>query len=270
MTTQPTNYIAGFSYGKDSTRMLQSIKELGLPLTHIVTVDIYFDEDHLAYHDDFIEYRKYADAEIKKRYGLDVIHISSGKTFKGLFYKIKQKGKFVGENYGFPLSDRPYWCTSDLKREAITKFSKTLNGGTKWYIGYAIDEKNNGRQQRIKKCTDLTVFPLVMQGLTEQDCLTWCRENNLLAPTYDQGVNRDGCWFCNKQPLARLKWLHDTYPDKWQILKELQKDSPRVKYKESYTVDDLEKRFELEDKRLKEGLSITNRDFYKELKFILK
>ena len=67
------------------------------------------------------------------------------------------------------------WCNSDLKMSAIEKY-KTQLGESFWYIGYAIDEKKAERQEKIRNCTDLNMYPLVKMGLTERDCYEWCKK----------------------------------------------------------------------------------------------
>ena len=88
-------------------------------------------------------------------------------------------------------------------------------------------------------------------------CYDWCKENNLLAPTYKTSA-RDGCWFCPKQGLEQLRRLYHERPDLWALMIKWDSDSP-VTFKAGYTdkktgvfipghtVRDFDRRFALED-----------------------
>lgn len=223
------------------------VRELKLPLDEIVTVDVLFNDNKSAYYDEVEEFKQKADKIIKERYGIGVKHLHSEWTYESRFYKVRgnrAKEENRGKIYGFPII-RGAWCNSDLKMLAIEKYKRTIKDGF-WYVGYAIDEKRPERQQKIQNCNDLNMYPLVKAGLTEKDCYNWCKENDLLNPTYEK-FSRDGCWFCHYQTLDQLRDLRKKHPDEWQIMLRLDKDSPTTFRTNGVTLHDLEERFKNED-----------------------
>lgn len=57
-----------------------------------------------------------------------------------------------------------------------------------------------------------------------------------------------GCWFCPKQRMSQLKYIYETYPNLWNELKVIEKDSPNT-FKIKYTIEDLEKKFANNEKK---------------------
>lgn len=89
-------------------------------------------------------------------------------------------------------------------------------------------------------------MPLVDIGWTEADCRKWCEENDLLSPIYTTAT-RGGCWFCHNQSVGQLRLLRKNYPQLWQQLLRLDKDSPTTFKSDGHTVSDFDKRFFAED-----------------------
>lgn len=56
-----------------------------------------------------------------------------------------------------------------------------------------------------------------------------------------------GCWFCVKQNKSQLKNLYLNYPDKWNKLKEMEKDSHNT-FRPNHTLDELEDKFKKSEK----------------------
>lgn len=101
--------------------------------------------------------------------------------------------------------------------------------------------------------------------MTEKDCLEYC-----YARGYDwEGLydifGRVSCWCCPLQPLGELRILRKKFPKLWEKLLEWQTKTWR-KFKEDFTVQELEIRFQLEEEWLAEGKSIRNKVFFQELK----
>lgn len=71
-----------------------------------------------------------------------------------------------------------------------------------------------------------------------------CREAGLLSPIYEDSF-RGGCWFCPKQRLSQLEFLYKEYPELWNILKEMEKDSHNT-FKPNYSLIELEEKFKNE------------------------
>lgn len=110
------------------------------------------------------------------------------------------------------------------------------------YFGIAADEPI--RIERHRK--NGIIMPLVDIGWTEADCRKWCEENDLLSPTYTTAT-RGGCWFCHNQSVGQLRLLRRNYPNLWQHLLRLDKDSPTTFKSDGHTVHDYDARFQAED-----------------------
>lgn len=239
-------YVASISYGKDSLAMLEAIKILGLPLDRIVTADIWATDTIPADLPPMVEFKTKADRIIKERYGIEVEHFRSKKSYEEWFYTKLKKGKRMGEIYGFPYT-KGAWCVGRLKQDAI---NASCSKEDIQYIGIAADEQHRARNTGGNK-----IYPLVEIGWTEADCRKWCEENDLLSPIYISSA-RGGCWFCHNQSYSELRKLRRDYPEYWQILLKWDKDSWDT-FKIGRTVHDFDRRFQLED----EGLIDTSKPF---------
>lgn len=238
-------YILSLSYGKDSMACLGAIEKLNLPLDRIVSVEVWATKDVHGDLPEMIEFKSYADKIIKDRYGISVEHICAAeydmygnfirnKNFEDdVFYKIRKSGKRAGEFSGWPAIGYPA-CNAELKRPIFRMIGRK---GNVQYLGIAADEKNRHNQLGEKK-----VSPLVLAGWTENDCYNWCVENELLSPIYSISA-RGGCWFCQNQSIQQLRTLRNNYPDLWEIMLRLDKDSPNKFISDGRTIHDCEKRF---------------------------
>ncbi len=232
-------YIASLSYGKDSMYMLEVIKQNNLKLDRIIHVDVYATDDIPADLPEMVEFKKYADNKIKERYGIEVEHFRSSKTYEDCFYKkFTQRSKRCGEIYGFPYRQTP-WCNSSLKLSVLNQFNKK---DIIQYVGIASDEPK--RLQRLEGTNKIA--PLAMYNVTEAQCYSWCQRNGLLSPIYSH-TPRGGCWFCHNQRLTQLKYLRQHHKHLWELLLKWDKDSPVAFRSDKKTVHDLEEMFRKEE-----------------------
>ncbi|MDE6373389.1 MAG: hypothetical protein K2L72_02725, partial [Clostridia bacterium] len=81
-------YIASISYGKDSLAMLEVIKQNGLPLDRIVTVDVMATAKIPADLPPMVEFKAKDDEIIFEKYGITVEHITAPKSYEDYFYYI--------------------------------------------------------------------------------------------------------------------------------------------------------------------------------------
>lgn len=234
-------YVASLSYGKDSLAMLIKIKELGLPLDEVIFCEIMFDDKISGIHPKQLEFINEARKILKERFDINVIHLKAIKSYKEQFYTKKEKGKRVGQIYGFPVLIGA-WCNGRLKLQVIAKHFVALKKqyNVIQYIGIASDE-----EERIKQ-KDNVIYPLVDLGITEDMAKDICINNNLYSPLYNDDIHRDGCWFCNKASIKSLMDVYKNYPDYWKLLLELDNDSPYTFRANGETVHDLDKRFKKE------------------------
>ena len=246
-------YVAFCSYGKDSLAMIIKIKELNMPLDEVVHCDIRFDDESLSGETpEMREFIPKADKILKEKFGIKVKHIKSRWTFKKHFYRIKQKGKHIGDNYGFPYVVGA-WCNSRLKIEPMKKYLKKFKEPVIQYVGIAYDEPKRYERQKLKG----NICPLVDLKITEKDAMEICKKYDLLSPIY-QSSFRGGCWFCPKQSLSQLKWLYFNHKDLWDVLKAMEHDSHNT-FKPNLSLKDLELRFE---KCLQLKYNFSNVDYF--------
>ena len=228
-------YVASLSFGKDSMAMLIKIKELGLPLDEVIYVDIMFDDDTSGETPEMASFITKAEKILKEKFNIEVTHLR-GVTFKEQFYKVKQRGKHVGDNYGFPYTIGA-WCNDRLKMQPIKEYMRKQTDEVIQYVGIAYDEPE--RYERLNHETHIA--PLYDLKITEKEAMEICEKYDLLSPIYKTSF-RGGCWFCPKQRLSQLKWLYQEHNDLWNILKEMEKDSFNT-FKPNTTLKDLEERF---------------------------
>lgn len=241
-------YYASLSYGKDSLAMLEAIHRLGYPIDGIIHAEVWATDDIPAELPEMVEFKAKADKIIKERYGLDVEHRcalnddGSKKTFEQCFYRIPNRKKdgvncnLQGKVLGWPLL-KGRWCLRDLKLQ-VQKQSKS----TIYYVGIAADETERIKRESNKK----NILPLVEIGWSENDCMKWCEEHDLVSPIYTKS-NRGGCWFCPLQPSDSLRVLYHEYPDLWGLLLKWDKDSPAPFRTDMRSARDWDKRFRAED-----------------------
>ncbi len=139
------------------------------------------------------------------------------------------------------------WGTSD-KIRAIKEFKKTIDDKVTDYVGIAADEP-----QRFEKAKNEGKYlPLVEWGMTEQDCLKYCREKGY---SWDEGgvdlydiLDRVSCWCCRNKNIKELKSIYNYLPKYWGWLKGLEFRLNEPMKGEGKSLDELEKRFNNEDK----------------------
>lgn len=239
-------YILSLSYGKDSLACIGACEQLGWKIDRIVHVEVWATDTIEAEIPIKVEFKKKADKIIRDKWGIEVEHVyakdknGEKEHFEKVFYRKFNSGKKKGEIYGFPMTVGA-WCNDRLKIKALNQ-AKGLQKNAINYVGIAFDECERIERQKGKN----TLLPLVEIGWTEKDCMDWCIKNDLRSPTYDL-ANRDGCWFCPKQPVEQLRLLRSNHPDLWQLLLEWDLDSPCAFKPSGHTVHDYDRRFELED-----------------------
>lgn len=231
-------YIASCSFGKDSLAMLIKIKELGLPLDEVIYVDIRFDDDISGETPEMASFISKAEKILKEKFDIEVTHLR-GVTFKEQFYKIKQRGNHIGDNYGFPYTIGA-WCNDRLKMQPIKEYMRKQTDDVIQYVGIAYDEPK--RYERLNH--DTHIAPLYDLKITEAEAMEICKKYDLVSPIYKTSF-RGGCWFCPKQRLSQLKWLYKEHNDLWNILRDMEKDSFNT-FRPNATLTQLEERFKNE------------------------
>lgn len=237
--------VANISYGKDSLANLHvSIDLMGIEVDRVVTAEVWANDNIPGDLPDMIEFKNYADAEIKRRWGIEVEHVRSKDTFESWFVTPVSKGPYEGIMHGWPRL-KGSWCLRQLKLAALDKIQRQ-QAGSIVLLDIAVDEP-----ERLNGMNYYKRAPLAEAGWTESMAYQWCQQNNLLSPTYTH-ADRGGCWFCPKQSTGQLRWLRRNYPELWNMLLKWDKiamDNSAVSHfkPNHHTVADYGKRFQLED-----------------------
>ena len=210
-------YIASVSFGKDSLAMLIYILENHLPLDEVVFYDtgmefqaIYNNRDKMLY---YLKQKgiKYTELKPKRPFLFDMLERP----------KIKRTGETAfGDG----------WCGGPCRWGTIGKMTAldTYCKGNLVYIGLAADEP-----RRLQNLGTNKNSPIADVGMTEADCLAYCRERgwnwNEKTDSTESGyidlydiLDRVSCWCCKNQNRKELKNMYLYLPQYWQKLKDLQ------------------------------------------------
>lgn len=236
-------YVLSLSFGKDSMALLIEVLKRKLPLDYVIFCDIKFNSEISGEHPLMAEWIPKAEEMLKSKFAVNVIHLTAPITFVDVFYRIKEQGNNVGQNYGFPYMCSP-WCNSELKMKPIKKFEKEiLKSGENitWYVGIAKDEPKRLERYKKLETNRIKYITLADLDIDEIQAMDICRENNLLSPKYENSF-RGGCWFCNRQSMSDLYELWKNYPNYFEMLVEMEKDSSNT-FKPNKTIKQIKQEF---------------------------
>ena len=256
--------MASISCGKDSLEMVESHIEQGRKL------------DEVVMYDTRMEFRAIYDTWDRLTEKLDLYGIKHTVLRPETPFVFDMINRLVtnrdgsGTHYGYRwCGGRCRWGTT-AKNKALDAYAESKDAIV--LVGIAADETHrlNDDIKPYKR------HPLIEAGKTEADCLAACyargyewRETGADTPDgtirlYDI-LDRVSCWCCANKNLKELRniWLY--LPEYWERLKGIQAqlDRPMKSYG---SVFDLEQRFCFERERKSEGKSITNREFFRELR----
>ena len=223
-------HVVSFSGGKDSTAMLLRMLELGMRVDEILFCDTGVEFPAMYDHVDKVE----------KYIGRKITRLKPDKSYE--YYLLRHKrsrGKHMDEiGWGWARVFRR-WCTKSLKTANIQKHLREIEKKheVKMYIGIAADE-----QKRIKD----KIYPLVEWGWTEANALQYCYDKGFDWGGLYKIFSRVSCWCCPLQSLDECRKLRKHFPDMWEKLREWDRQTWN-NFREDYTVEELEKRFAIED-----------------------
>ena len=165
--------------------MLLRMLEEGWPVDIILFCDTGMEFDAMYRH---IE-------KLEKYIGRSIVRLKSPQTFEYLFYEYspKRANPKLAQYSGFSWpGPRNRWCTAMLKTRIIAKYLRELSQEYTLvqYIGIAADEPKRIREHR---------YPLVEWGMTEADCLAYCRERGFDWEGLCDIFHRVSCWCCPLQ-----------------------------------------------------------------------
>ena len=252
-------FIASVSFGKDSLAMLLRLMAENRPLDTVLFYDTGMEFEAVYRVRDRIK-------PYLELYGIEFVELHPETPFLySMFEKQIRYRNGSGYHVGYGWCGGVCrWGTSE-KRQAIQRYKRSLGEPVTDYIGIAADET-----ERFEKDHSTgTVMPLVEWGMTEADCLSWCRDRgwNWIEQTRNGPIDlyllldRVSCWCCRNKNLRELKAIYFGLPEYWDRLKDLQSRLPEPMKGEGKSVFDLEYRFELERQWQLEGKKTNTRAF---------
>lgn len=254
--------VVNFSGGKDSTAMLLRMIELGEHIDEVVCCDTYKEFPAMYRHIEKVK-------KVVEDVGIKFTHLRNEKTFDYfMFSHERTRGKHKDKvGYGW-ATPRNRWCTSTLKQWIIQRHLKEIakNHSVVNCVGIASDEQY--RIDRPANKRDGIRMPLVEWGWDEATALQYCYSKGFDWEGLYELFDRVSCWCCPLKSLEELRTLRKHFPDLWSELKDMDCRSWNH-FRPDFSVEDLDVRFQFEEERLAQGLSITNKDFHSQLKTIL-
>jgi 3'-phosphoadenosine 5'-phosphosulfate sulfotransferase (PAPS reductase)/FAD synthetase len=238
--------IACCSFGKDSlAAIITQCNFSGIEnIDEVIYCKVMFNKTVSA---EFPEHEKWihnhAIPLLKEKFGLKTTIVQAPFSYVDYFYRTRQKGKFVGNIVGFPMTTGQ-WCNDRLKLNPMRKYLKSL-GPVEEVVGIAADET-----ERIRKATvERKILPLAEYGITEAEAFEICKKYDLLSPAYSKGRRRLGCWFCHFQRVGELRRLRSEHPELWSKLLLLDLVSP-VSFRPKRSLQSFDYHFACEDYEL--------------------
>jgi len=257
-------HIVSFSGGKDSTAMLLKMLELGMQIDCILFCDTGLEFPDMYEHIAAVE--KYINRKVT------VVKAKEDYEYLMLEKPVKRKKEaqltlrygFQPKGYGW-AGPRMRWCTEKLKSQPREQFLRGLRKEYNIieYVGLAADEKY--RLERAVNQRQNHRHPLVDWGMTEADCLRYCYEKGFTWNGLYNYFSRVSCWCCPLQSLKDLRKLYEHFPILWAKLKEWDGRTWRD-FKTDYSIEKLEKRFDLEKEYIRDERPVNNRVFFDALR----
>ena len=254
--------VVSFSGGKDSTAMLLRMIELGEHIDEVVCCDTYKEFPAMYRHIDKVQ-------KVVEDAGIKFTMLRSEKSFDYLMFEEKKtRGKHADKLGRGWATNRIRWCTGELKRDVIRKYYRELNAthNVIQCIGIATDEAY--RLERKNNQKEDNRHPLIEWGWDEKTCLQYCYDKGYDWEGLYEIYDRVSCWCCPLKSLEELRKLRKHHPHLWEELKDMDNRSWN-RFTFRYSVEDLDKRFAFEEERIAQDLSITNREFHRELRKML-
>jgi len=248
---KPLLHVVSLSGGKDSTAMLLRMIEEGMPVDVILFCDTGIEFEGMYRHLEKLE--KYINKPITR--------LKSPHDFEYLLLEHMPRRNnpelFGRKGYSW-AGPHNRWCTSMLKTRIINKYLRELakDYTLVQYIGIAADEPHRIREFN---------YPLVDWGMTENDCLQYCKDRGFDWGGLYEIFHRVSCWCCPLQSLDEIRKLWKYFPELWKKLAEWDSKTWR-KFTKYYTVREYELRFEYEEELIAKGLPIKGKAFFDGLK----
>ena len=239
-------YVASCSGGKDSVAMVLGLIEKDFPLDCVLMVDLGKEFNCI--------YRVWDKlCKVMDEHGVKHEQLKPEKPFDWHFAEREVRERKGGVHYGYSwCGGRVRWGTT-MKRQLLEKFYADNYGSEPIceYVGIASDENDRAVIQR---SANIKAYPLIMWGMTENDCLIKCYRSGFHwdengRELYDY-LERVSCYCCGNKNLRECKAVIRNFPEYWQKIKDMETRIGQP-YKglgtdviEQKGVDDLEKQKE--------------------------
>ena len=201
--------IAFVSGGKDSVAMVHLMAEHGEQPDVIVNYDT--GVEFSATRRVIEKVKAYAASQ-----GIEFVQLHPSQTFLYDMLERPVRGRTDGTTGYSWCGGGCRWGTS-AKRQAFSRYLKSLTGQHEECVGIAADEASRIKDKR---------YPLVEYGVSEGESLRYCRS---LGYSWEEGgadlydiLDRVSCWCCANKNLKELQNIHDFLPDYWEKLKALE------------------------------------------------
>lgn len=243
-------HAVSLSGGKDSTFMLLRMIEKGMPIDRVLFADTGMEFPEMYAHLEKL------DQHLFRERGIHITRLQHPQGFYYLMFeepKVKKSSIENRKKLGLPCCGngwpgiRVRWCTGQLKTHLISKEVNRLKKERDaiHYVGIAADEAWRCKEEE---------YPLVEWGVTEKDALTGCYQRGFDFGGLYEIYHRCSCWCCPFQRIDELRKLRQHHPELWRQLLEMDQkahdlfgDSPLGKFKQNWSVAQLEERFSKED-----------------------
>ncbi|MEH2941008.1 DUF3846 domain-containing protein [Lawsonibacter sp. JLR.KK007] len=246
---KPPLHVVSLSGGKDSTAMLLLMVEQSMPIDMVVTADTGMEFPEMYRHWDQVE--QYL---LRKR-GLKLTILRHPEGFERMMFdhpvnRAEEWQHVTPYGYGWPGIKKGRWCTGQLKTHLINKAVSQLRKTHKifHYVGIAADEP-----ERIKG----EHYPLCDWGITEAQALQICYDRGFDWGGLYEIYHRCSCWCCPFQRIDELRKLRRHHPQLWAKLLDMDDralaqfgHNALGRFKDHWTVAELEERFSAEDREI--------------------
>ena len=244
---KPDLHIVSLSGGKDSTAMLLRMLEEKMSVDIILFCDTGLEFDAMYKHID----------KLGKYINQPITRLKAPYPFEYYFYEYsppRRNPTLEGRNGCSWAGPRNRWWTSVLKTRVINAYLRELSKKYTLiqYVGIASDEKHRIRELN---------YPLIEWNMTEADCLAYCKARGFDWDGLYDIFTRVSCWCCPLQSLDELRKLRKHFPELWDKLQQMDKNTWRS-FLKTYSAEQLEVRFAYEDELLEKGLPIKGKPFF--------
>lgn len=232
-------YVASCSCGKDSLAMVLTLIEKECPLDCVVFVDL--GKEFNSIYDTWDKLTAILD-----KHNIMYKRLTLNYSFDYYFseHEVKTRDNSFKCGYSW-CGGRTRWGTR-LKSTLINNFykSKFCDEVICEYVGIAKDELE---RVQFKRGKNVKIYPLILWGMTENDCLTKCYKNGFTYLEANgvqlyQVLDRVSCYCCRNKNLKELKAIYKNLPDYWDKLKQMQ-SLTQMPFKDGKTITDLEYKF---------------------------